>query len=137
MKILIIEDYHKLRDELCRNFETLGAQVTGVKTHSEARQVLASGHDFDLIISDVETQSPPRGDSRPSLIAFLQDKAHGRIPVVAISANEKYRFDCQEAGAIEFFEKEEFDKNKRREIFEAYCPTQSSMLPQPSVIIDR
>jgi CheY-like chemotaxis protein len=101
VRILVIEDDNDLQFIYDKALARLGHEITQAKNASEAIIYLTTD-DFDAIILDMNMPDAPG----TKILEIMKDDVRMRnIPVLVVSANEKFRAQAQEFGAEYFMVK--------------------------------
>ena len=100
-RILVVEDDNDLQFIYDKALARLGYEITQAKNTSEAIIYLTTD-DFDAIILDINMPDAPG----TKVLEFMQGDVRLRnVPVLVVSANEKYRSQVQTLGAKFFLVK--------------------------------
>jgi CheY-like chemotaxis protein len=100
-RILVVEDDDDLRFLYDKALARLGFEITAVMNTGEAIIHLTTD-DFDAIILDINMPDAPG----TKVLEFRKSDVRLRnVPVLVVSANEKYRTEAEEFGAEYFLVK--------------------------------
>ena len=101
ISILAVDDTPMQLNTVKRLLTTLGYKVTTATNGREALEVLQSGQQFDLVLSDVMM---PEMNGPDFLVAARSDKRFAELPIVMMSSVDQYEivFDCLTKGADDY-----------------------------------
>ena len=103
-KVLVIDDSASQRHNNIKVIEAAGCTAIAASDGAEALELLLNGHDFDLILSDVEM---PNVDGWQFLEYVKTDEHFGHIPVVMITSldADEHRQRALDLGACDYLVK--------------------------------
>ena len=101
ISILAVDDTPMQLTNVQRMLTALGYKVTTATNGKEALEVLQSGQQFDLVLSDVMM---PEMNGPQFLEAARSDRRFADLPIVMMSSNDQYEivFDCLTKGADDY-----------------------------------
>lgn len=120
-KVLVVDDSASQRHNNIKVIEAAGCTAISASDGAEALELLLNGHEFDLILSDVEM---PNVDGWQFLEYVKTDEHFGHIPIVMITSleSDEHRQRAFELGASDYLVKP-FTKEYVARVLSVVCET--------------
>ena len=120
IRILVAEDFDLIREDLCDTLEQQeDMTVVGSAATGEAIQALALEHDFDLILMDIERETPTAGIRATERI--LERKPEAKVLFLTAHETDNMILTSMGAGAVDYIVKGCDDAELFRHIRSAYA----------------